>query len=420
MSPEIVPVASAILLLLALASAFFSGMETALFSISGFHLRRWQERDAKAAAQFQELMAKPRSVLSVILLTDTLINIPLIVLSLAWVNSVSSPVPAWVQTLILFGLIVVLCDLLPKTLALIDPFRFAKSAIRILRFLMPVMAPVSNSLERTAERAADLFSKAKPEAQVHLADDELITYIEWSAEEGELRDDEREMIREIIKLGNKTVGDCMTPRVDAFTIPDTLDNEEAVRELRIKRHGWVPVYGESPDEILGILDVKRFLLDPAEHYTENLDPPSYVPETMRALDLLGAFLTRSRRLAIVVDEFGGTEGLITFNDLVEEIIADAAPRGDDELYIEPTADGKLLASGSARLDDLSEALHVEVAHEGVDTIGGLIFTRLGYLPKAGTRVEIPPLALEIRQSSRKRILEVVVEPLATSEAIGQT
>ncbi|MGA8659302.1 MAG: hemolysin family protein, partial [Chthoniobacterales bacterium] len=346
--------------------------------------------------------------LSVLLLTDTLINIPLIVFSLAFANSVSAPVPNWAKTLLLFALIVLVCDLLPKVLALADPFRFSKSAIRILRTLLPILGPLSLVLHQFAEKVANRFATAKPEVQEQLDDEELMTLVELSAEEGQLRDDEREMIQEIIKLGNKTVKDCMTPRVDAFTIPDNLSIEEAIHELRVKRHGRVPVYGESPDEILGVLDVKSFLLDPSKHYTERLEPPSFVPETMRALDLLRAFLTRPQRLAIVVDEFGGTEGLITFNDIVEEILGEAAPRGDEELYIEAIGDGKWLASGSARLDDLGELLDIELTQEGVDTVGGLIFTHLGYLPKPGTIVEIPPLEFEIRQSSRKRILEVLV------------
>ena len=231
-------------------------------------------------------------------------------------------------------------------------------------------------------------------------------------EEGELSVGEREMIQEIIKLGDKTVKDCMTPRVDAFTIPDTLSNEEVIAQVRVKRHGRVPVYGDSPDEILGVLDVKSFLLDHDEHYTERLEAPSFVPETMRALDLLRGFLTHTQRLAIVVDEFGGTEGVVTFNDIVEEVIGDAVPRGDEALYIEEIGKGKWLASGSARLDDLSELVGVDLEREGLDTIGGLIFNQLGYLPKPGTSVEIPPLRLEIRQSSRKRVLEVAVEKMA--------
>jgi putative hemolysin len=318
-------------------------------------------------------------------------------------------VPSWVKTLVIFALIVFVCDLLPKVLALADPFRFSKSAIRILAILMPIAEPFSRSLQELVERVADLFAKERPFPQDQLNDEELEALVELGVEEGELSIGEREMIQEIIKLGDKTVKDCMTPRVDAFTIPDTLTNEEVIAQVRGKRHGRVPVYGDSPDEILGVLDVKSFLLDHQEHYSERLEAPSFVPETMRALVLLRGFLTHAQRLAIVVDEFGGTEGVVTFNDIVEEVIGDAAPRGDEALYIEEIGGGKWLASGSARLDDLGELLGLDLDREGLDTIGGLIFNQLGYVPKPGTSVEVPPLVLEIRQSNRKRVLEVAVE-----------
>lgn len=415
MSIELAVLSFVVLALLAGASAFFSGMETALFSISGFQVRRWREREPAVAEQFEKLMVNPRRVLSVILLTDTLINIPLIILALVFVNSTPMPVPSWVKTLAIFGLIVFVCDLLPKVLALANPFHFSKSAIQILGVLMPVAEPLSRSLQELAERAADLVAKEQPIPQDRLDEEELVTLVELSVEEGQLSPDEREMIEDIIKLGDKTVKDCMTPRVDAFAIPDTLSNEEVIALVRIKRHSRVPVYGDSPDEILGVLDVRRFLLDHHEHYSEHLEAPSFVPETMRALDLLRAFLRRPQRLAIVVDEFGGTEGVITFNDIVEEVIGDAVPRGDEALYIEEVGKGKWLASGSARLDDLGELIGVDLKREGLDTIGGLIFNQLGYLPKPGTTADIPPLHLEIRQSSRKRILEVAVEKTSSPE-----
>jgi putative hemolysin len=414
MSTELAVLTSVILALLAGASAFFSGIETALFSISGFQVRRWREREPAVAEEFAKLMVNPRRVLSVILLTDTLINIPLIVLALIFTNTIPMPAPNWVKTLAIFGLIVLVCDLLPKVLALANPFSFSKGAIQILGVLMPIAEPLSRSLQEFAERTADLVAKEQPIPPDHLDEEELVTLVELSVEEGQLSRDERGMIQEIIKLGDKTVKDCMTPRVDAFTLADTLSNEEVLMLVRIKRHGRVPVYGDSPDEILGVLDVKRFLLDHDEHYTEHLEAPSFVPETMRALDLLRAFLTHPQRLAIVVDEFGGTEGVVTFNDIVEEIIGDAVPRGDEVLYIEEIGEGKWLASGSARLDDLGELMGVDLKREGLDTIGGLIFNQLGYLPKPGTMVDIPPLHLEIRQSSRKRILEVAIEKMSIS------
>jgi putative hemolysin len=415
MSTELVVLTSLLLVLLAGVSAFFSGMETALFSITGFQIRRWHERDPTIAKEFEKLMTNPRSVLSVILLTDTLINIPLIILALIFTNAIELPVPVWLKTLVIFGFIVFACDLFPKILALADPFRFSKTAIRILRVLMPIAEPVSRALQDLVERTADLFAKEKPGPRNHLDDEELVALVEMGVEEGQLSADEREMIQEIIKLGDKTVKDCMTPRVDVFTVPDSLENEEVLRLLRIKRHGRVPVYGESPDEILGVLDAKSFLLDHEEHYTEHLEVPSFVPETMRALDLLRAFLTHTQRIAIVVDEFGGTEGLVTFNDIVEEVIGDAVPRGKEELYIEEVAPGKWLTSGSARLDDLSELVGIDLRREGIDTIGGLIFNQLGYLPKPGAMIEIPPLHLGIRQSTRKRILEVAVEKMDSSQ-----
>jgi putative hemolysin len=171
----------------------------------------------------------------------------------------------------------------------------------------------------------------------------------------------------------------------------------------------VPVYADTPDQLVGILDVKNFLIDPSDHYTEALIAPSFVPETMRALDLLKLFLSHAQGLAIVVDEFGGTEGIITTADVVEEILSDAVPRGDVDLYIEPLENGKFLVSGNARLDDLSEHLGFNIEADGIDTIGGYVFNRLGYLPPSGAQLELPRLAITVRRTGRKRIEEILLE-----------
>jgi CBS domain containing-hemolysin-like protein len=163
-----------------------------------------------------------------------------------------------------------------------------------------------------------------------------------------------------------------------------------------------------------------FLVDPSEHYTGSLIAPSFVPETMRALDLLKLFLTHAQGLAIVVDEFGGTEGIITMSDIMEEILSDAVPRGDLDLYIEPLENGQFLVSGNARLDDLSEHLGFEIEAEGIDTIGGFVFNRLGYLPPSGTQLEIPRLAITVRRAGRKRIEEILLEKTTAIPGIDET
>src|SRR4029453_10984942 len=161
-----------------------------------------------------------------------------------------------------------------------------------------------------------------------LSDEELGTLLQIGEEEGALYHGEAEMIQEIIKLGDKTAKDCMTPRVDSFMLPDDLTNEDAISLLKQKRHRRVPVYPATPDQILGIIDVKLFLLDPAEHYTEKLLAPSFVPETMRALELLKLFLTRPQGMAFVVEDFGGTEGIITMQNIVDEILSSTVSRED--------------------------------------------------------------------------------------------
>jgi putative hemolysin len=417
---EVALVSAVVSVVLAVTSAFLSGIETALFSIKEWRLHRWRKQDPKVVEQYERLMKKPREVLSVILLIDTFVNILLIVLTVAIARSVAIPFPFWTKILFLFGLIVIVCDLVPKMLALRDPFRFARQAIMLLRVLFPLFGPVSRISQRASEIIAGFFFPTKPERTEQFDDEELIALVELSAEQGQLRADEQEMIEAIIKLGNKSVNDCMTPRIDAFFISDSLTNEEVICELRIKRRARVPVFGESPDEILGVLDVKAFLADPSEHYTEKLGVPSFVPETMRALDLLRAFLKHPQRLAIVIDEFGGTEGVVTMGDILDEILADVAPRGDEELYLEEIGNGTWLASGSVRLEDLEEALHVGFEAEEFDTLNGLIFNRLGYVPRSGETVEVPPLEFAVRRSTRRRVVEVEVRRMGPKGAMQPT
>ena len=404
------------LVILAVMSAFISGIETALFSIREWRLHRWRKQDPKGVEKYENLMKKPREVLGAIVLVDTLVNILLIVLTVAIVRSIEIPFPYWIKTLFLFALIVLACDLVPKMLALRDPFRFARQAIMLLQVSLPLVGPVSRVSQRASEVIASFFLSTKPVRVEQFNDEELIALVELSAEQGQLRADEQEMIEAIIKLGNKSVKDCMTPRVDAFFIADSMTNEEVIQQLRTKRRARVPVFGESPDEILGILDVKTFLADPSEHYTETVGVPSFVPETMRALDLLRAFLKHPQRLAIVIDEFGGTEGVVTLGDILDEILAEVAPSGDEELYLEELGNGAWLASGSVRLEDIEEALHLDFHTEEIDTLNGLIFNRLGYVPRPGETVQVPPLELEVRQSTRRRVVEVKLRRLEKKEA----
>ena len=408
------PVLTLLLFLIAILifwSALLSGLETALFSLKSHQLRRLEEKHPALKDFIRVFRENPRRVLNVLLLGDVLVNVPLVVLCLflIWEGPLAGRVPAWVAATVIFAIVVLLCDLIPKLLALSAPYRLSALGVFTLKALMPMLDRVGNVLERASTMVVDRLTPRGLLKRPRLSDEELETLVEMGEEQGTLQEAEGEMIQEIIKLGDKTAKDCMTPRVDTFALPDDLTNEEAIAQLKQRRHRRVPVYAETPDQIVGVLDVKLFLLDPSEHYTEALLNPSFVPETMKAMDLLRSFLTHSQGLAIVVDEFGGTEGIITLSDITEEIMSDAAPLGDADLYIEPLEDGRFLVSGNARLDDLSEHLGFELEADGLDTIGGFVFNRLGYLPPSGTKFEMPRLAVTIRRASRKRIEEILLE-----------
>ena len=393
-------------------SALFSGLETALFALKPHQLRRLQENHPGLTQFIQIFRDNPRRVLDVLLLGDGLVKVPLVVLCLfvLWQNPFAARVPQWLTATVIFAIVVLLCDLIPKLLALSAPYRLSAIGVFTLQISIPLLDRAGRGLETFSTALLDLLTPSHLHKRQRFSDEELETLVEMGEEEGALHEAEAEMIQEIIKLGDKTAKDCMTPRVDTFMLPDNLSNEEAIDLLREKRLRRVPVYVDTPDQIIGILDVRNFLFDLSMHYTEALIAPSFVPESMRALDLLKLFLSHAQGLAIVVDEFGGTEGIITTTDIVEEILSDAVPRGDEELYIEPLENGKFLVSGHARLDDLSEHLGFDLAADGIDTIGGLVFNRLGYFPASGAKLEIPRLAITVRRAGRnKRIEEILLE-----------
>jgi putative hemolysin len=416
-------VALAILLVvisvLIFCSALFSGVETALFSLKPHQLRRLEANHAGLMNFIHFFRENPRRVLNVLLLGDGVINVLLIVLCLffLWEGPVAGRIPQWAAGLAIFAIVVLLCDLVPKLLALSVPYRLSTIGAFALQISMPLLDRIGRALESVSVRVADLFTPSRLRPKPRLGDEDLETLIEMSEEEGALYEGEAEIIQEIIKLGDKTAKDCMTPRVDSFMLPDDLTNDEAIARLKKNRYRRVPVYADTPDQILGIIDVKLFLLDASEHYTEKLIAPSFVSETMGALELLKLFLTRPQGMGVVVDEFGGTEGIITVEDIVEEILRDVVPRDEVALYIEPLGNGRFLVSGNARLDDLSEYLGFQIDAEGIDTIGGFIFTRLGYLPGSGAKLEIPGLAITVRRAGRKRIEEILLEK-TTPKAFG--
>jgi len=269
----------AVIVILIFCSALFSGVETALFLLKPHQLRRLEANHPGLTKFIQLFRENPRRVLNVLLLGDGLVNVILIVLCLffLWEGPLAGRVPQWLAGITIFAVVVLLCDLIPKLLALSAPYRLSAISTFALQIAMPLLDRIGRGLEKVSAYIVDLLTPRHLRTRARLSDEELGTLLEMGEEEGALYEGEAEMINEIIKLGDKTAKDCMTPRVDSFMLPDDLTNQDAIAQLKEKRHRRVPVYVDTPDQVLGIIDVKLFLLDPSEHYTEKLIAPSFMP-----------------------------------------------------------------------------------------------------------------------------------------------
>lgn len=397
--------------LLALLSAVISAAETAIFYLPEGLRKQMRKRYPAATKRVERLLDKPSHTLHALLLADTLVNLPLIFVCvlLARKMAFTAQLPDWLTAAAVFFVVILVGELLPKFFAVSMPAWIARASSRFAILLVRIFGGLAERINRAIKEISAIFRRGKPQISSHLSEAEFFTLVELSAQEGTLRPVESRMIREIIKLGHEPASHCMTPRVDAFALPDDLSDEEATTLLRTKNYRHSPVYGETPDDVLGILDVTEYLLHPGPSYLEQLQPPAFVPETMNALELLRNFLNRKQALAILLDEYGGIAGVVTLSDLLEELLGEEGASAQSELYIERIHADRLLASGNARLDDLGEFLNYDFGNENADTLGGLIVERLGQLPKAGTDLPLGEWLITVRRATRKRIREVLIE-----------
>ena len=275
--------------------------------------------------------------------------------------------------------------------------------------MAPMICPVLDKLRPKMTSVAQRLFPWSFALRVPPGPEEAETLLRMREEEGFLTLPEAEILTEVFRLSCATVDHYMTPRVDVVFAEDSMSNAE-VRALLLK-HNFVrvPVIGETPDEVVGLLD-RRTLgrLPEGMRFIEALLPPSFVPESMDASELLGSFLKRRQPLAVVLDEFGGVEGVVTLEDFVDKILADAVPKVGAELYIERLGDEGLLASGMAQMDDLSEHLGFDARQEGIETIGGYVVNQLGRFPQAGASVRLGPWKVTVRSMGQKRVREVTL------------
>jgi CBS domain containing-hemolysin-like protein len=405
-------------ILLVFTSALLSMVNASFSALTETMKQIVRKKDRVFAQQLEEWMCSRREVLSTINVADSLVTLPLIFVCLWWVDTqdLSVYLPGWILAMLLFAAITLLCELLPKLVGLAQPVFILSICWPIVSGIYWLLGPIVfrvltwNDLWMEDRSSDNLIP---PDGTLSL--EELQSLLEVTEEEGGLHHEEAVLLQRIIKLSSEVANHCMIPRVDTFTLPDNLLNAQAMVLIRWNRHRQVPIRGETPDEILGILDAKDFLLFPERHYIETLQPPSLVPETIQALDLLVAFQIQQKNMAILLDEYGGIEGLVTFSDLLEEIFGEDGHEHRNSPSILSIEGGRFLASGGLHLDELGEVLGIDTSDFSAHTVGGLLIEHFGQLPRVGASMLLANWEVCVRQISRKRVLEVLISPLQKTQ-----
>jgi putative hemolysin len=400
-----------VVLIFAGASFFFALAETALFSLSKWQAQQLANRAGRTGAIVLRLLAEPQDLLATMVLGNTFASAAILATAL-WV-ALNGHWPLVVTVILLLALILIGCEVLPKTLAVRRPELWALRVARPLLLVKTLSLPlrqiaqgVNNSILRTIIRRT-------VQPQTALTDADYQELLELAYQQGTLAESEKEIILQIINLDRRTAREVMRPRSQMAAIPDDLSIEEMIEAARKYKHRRLPIYDETPDTIVGILNTRALLLDPQIDLADAIEFPSFVPAAMNLLQLLKSLQRQQRGLAIVLDEFGGTAGIVTMEDILEEMIGKIRGETEPERFVmEKLGPGRWRVSGALRLDDFRREYPALPEVTEVDTIGGLLTNLLDVVPGPGDSASFRGLRLTAQATDERHVKEVLVETMA--------
>jgi putative hemolysin len=393
------------------ASFFFALAESALFSLSKWRVQEIVDRSPAHGVKLSELLKAPQDLLATIVLGNTLANAGIVGTAL-WVGLKGGwPLSKLAAALAgLFVLILIFVELLPKTLAVRAPEVWSLRLAQSMLVLRGVTRPLRQIAQRVNSAILHYTVPNSIQAKPALTEEEYQELVEMAYQQGTLAQGEKEIILQIVSLDQRTAKEVMKPRSQMACIPDDLSVEEMIAAARKFKHRRLPLYDESPDTIVGILNTRVLLLDANVDLAEAIEFPSFVPESMNLLQLFKSFQRQQRGLAIVLDEFGGTAGLVTMEDILEEVVGELHSEGEPAGFVmEKLAPGRWRVSGTMRLDDFRrEHPNLGEASE-VDTMGGLLVSQLGVVPAEGETITFGNLRLTASAADERRVRELIVE-----------
>lgn len=367
-------------------SAFFSSSETALTTVNQIRMRTLADNGDKRAARVLHVTGNPGKMLSAILIGNNIVNLSASSISTSLAIHLFGNTGAGIATGILTFLILIFGEVTPKTMATIKADSMSLTAAAPIGFLMKILTPVIFIINKLSLGLMFLLHVNIKDAQKKMTEEELRTIVDVSQENGVIEHEERDMIHNLFDFGDAEAKEIMVPRIDMTFVQADATYQEVLDIFRQDMFTRLPVYEDSTDNVIGIINMKDFLLqnDTPEFSVRNLlREPYFTYEHKNTADLFLEMRKSSISLAIVLDEYGVTAGLITLEDLLEEIVGEIRDEydADEEDDITRISDREFYVLGSANLNDVSEALSLHFTSDDYDTIGGYCLGLLDHLPE---------------------------------------
>jgi len=407
-----------ILVILLMLSSFFSSAETALTTVNKMKIRSMVDEKVRGAATVVKLIDDPGKMLSAILIGNNVVNLYASSLSTTLAADAFGNEYVGIATGILTLLILIFGEITPKTLATIHAERLSLLYAPIIYFLTQILTPVIFIINKLSLILLTLLRVDPTKKAAAMTENELRTIVDVSHEEGVIESEERKMITNVVDFGDSLARDVMVPRIDMAFASVDMNYNELIEAFRVDKYSRMPVYSETRDNIVGIINLKDvfFFHGPESEFSikDFLREPYFTYEFKKTSELLNEMRKESLSIAIVLDEYGATAGLITLEDLLEEIVGEIRDEydEDEEDTIQCIGENEYLADGIAKLDEINEALGLHLESDDYDSIAGHIIHLLDHLPTEGEEITDDNVTFRVDSVDKNRIdkVHIIVHP----------
>ncbi len=406
------------LLILVALSAFFSSAETSLTTVNRVRLKALAEEGNRRAETALKVLDKYGKMLSAILIGNNIVNLS--ASALATTLAIKIHLAVGIATGILTVVILIFGEILPKNVAMSYSEKLALGYASLIAGLMKILTPVIIIVDKLASGIMKLLH-IDANRKVAMTENELRTYVEVSHEDGVIESEEREMIYNVFDFGDAVAKDVMIPRIDMASVDEDAAYDEVMELFKECMYTRIPVYSGDKDNVIGMINIKDFILvENKEQFkiSDIMRQAYYTYEFKKTADLLIEMREKRVNVSFVLNEYGATVGMITLEDLLEEIVGEIRDEydEDEEELIQEVDDRMYLVEGSMKLGDINDELGTELESEDYDSIGGLIIENLDRLPEEGETISTEQgITLQVKEVSQNRIVKVLMTLPETAE-----